>query len=151
MSDVYTIFADPNGLERIRPLWLELREHHAGLPTPWRAEFLASDFDKRKAGLIAKSPGGLLVLLATTVDAAVGYCVCSIDESGRGEIDSLFVTAAHRRRGVGDLLMTHAMKWFVERDAKPVLVSILAGNDDAIRLYERFGFQPRTVTHQLVQ
>lgn len=151
MSDDFTITAEPNGLDRISPLWHELREHHAGLPTPWREEFLASNFEKRKAGLIAKSPGGLLVLLATTPDAVVGYCVCSIDVDRRGEIDSVFVTASHRRRGVGDQLMTHAMKWFAEREAKPVIVSILAGNDDAIRLYERFGFKPRTVTHQLAQ
>jgi ribosomal protein S18 acetylase RimI-like enzyme len=149
MSDDYTIITDVTGLDRIAPLWHELREHHAALSPTWRDEFLASNFEKRKAGLIAKSPGGLLVLLATTLDAAVGYCVCSIDETGRGEIDSVFVTASHRRRGIGDQLMTRAMKWFTEREAKPVTVSILAGNDDAVRLYERFGFKPRTVTHQL--
>src|SRR5688572_5282282 len=98
MTDDVSII-DANGeLDRIGPLWQELRLHHAELSPRWRDEFLACRFETRKAGLIAKSPGGLLVLLAMAGDAPVGYCVCSIDEHDRGEIDSLFVTTSHRRR-----------------------------------------------------
>ena len=134
-------------LDRIAPLWAELRIHHADLSPQWREVFLACRFADRKAELIKKSPGGLLVLLAMDGDATVAYCVCSIDAAGRGEVDSLFVTESHRRRGIARRLMTDSVEWLTAKDAKPIVVSILAGNDEALKLYESFGFLPRTLTY----
>jgi len=135
-------------LDRIQPLWAELRLHHADIGGPWKQEFLDSNFDKRKAGLIAKGMRGLLVLLAMNGDQAVGYCVSTIDSTGRGEIDSLFITETHRRNGLGRRLVRQSMDWLTGHTAKPIVVSVLAGNDEAAALYASFGFQPRTITLQ---
>jgi len=150
MSDLaYTVLAgDAALLSRIHPLWSELRLHHADIGGPWKQEFLDSDFDKRKAGLIAKGMRGLLVLLAMADDVAVGYCVSTIDAAGRGEIDSLFITETHRRRGLGRRFVQQSMEWLNTNGAKPIVVLVLAGNDEAAALYESFGFQPRTITLQ---
>jgi hypothetical protein len=37
------------------------------------------------------------------------------------------------------------MTWLDERGVHPITVDVLAGNDDAQRLYARYGFHPRTV------
>jgi ribosomal protein S18 acetylase RimI-like enzyme len=134
-------------LNEIAPLWHELRSHHAGLDPMWREGLLAANFDDRKAGLLSKSAGGgeILVLLARTDDQAVAYCVCTVTPAGDGEVDSLFVTESHRRRGIGDALMSRAMAWLAGRATKSHAVEGMACNADAQRLYERYGFRQRTV------
>jgi ribosomal protein S18 acetylase RimI-like enzyme len=138
-------------LDEIGPLWHELRSHHAGLDPVWREGLLAAHFNDRKAGLLAKSAGGgeLLVLLARSADPTdpkvVAYCVCTVTAAGDGEVDSLFVTESHRRRGVGDALMSRAMAWLAQRATASLAVEVMACNADALRLYERYGFHQRTV------
>src|SRR6185295_18452321 len=61
-------------LDRIEPLWRELRAHHAHVSSTWRENLLTFTFDHRKADLLKKSPKGLLVLLAIDNDKPVGYC-----------------------------------------------------------------------------
>ena len=136
-------------LEQVAPLWLELRSHHASLDPVWRDGLLAATFETRKAGLLAKSEGGqLFVLLARSSDRAanvIAYCVCTVTAAGDGEVDSLFVAASHRRRGIGDALMSRAMAWLAGRATQSLAVEVMACNADALRLYERYGFRPRTV------
>jgi ribosomal protein S18 acetylase RimI-like enzyme len=136
-------------LDRIARLWHELRSHHASLDPVWRDGLLAATFDDRKAGLLAKSEGGeLLVLLARSVERSehvVGYCVCTVTRTGDGEVDSLFVTESQRRRGIGDVLMSRAMAWLAGRATQSLAVEVMACNADALRLYERYGFRQRTV------
>ena len=59
--------------------------------------------------------------------------------------DSLFVTESHRRRGVGDALMSRAMAWLAQRATSSLAVEVMACNADALSLYERYGFHQRTV------
>jgi ribosomal protein S18 acetylase RimI-like enzyme len=136
-------------LDRIAPLWHELRSHHALLDPTWRDGLLATQFHERKAGLITKSSGGgaMLVLHASTSERSevVGYCVTTVTPGGDGEIDSLFVVPSHRRRGIGEAMMLRSMQWLAERGAKSIAVEVMAGNADALRLYERWGFRARTV------
>jgi ribosomal protein S18 acetylase RimI-like enzyme len=154
MSDVLAagvslIIGGAELLDRIAPLWHELRGHHASLDPTWRDGLLAANFDDRKAGLIAKSAGGaLLVLLAVAghdTNHIVAYCVSTITNSGDGEVDSLFVTESHRRRGIGEALMSRSMSWLHERAPRSIAVEVMACNHDALRLYERWGFHARTV------
>jgi ribosomal protein S18 acetylase RimI-like enzyme len=133
-------------LDRVRPLWHELRAHHASLDPTWRDGVLATSFDERRSGLVSKSNGGdLLVVLALAGDHPVAYCVCTVTASGDGEVDSLFVTSCHRRRGIGDALMTRAMAWLQTRATQALAVEVMACNEDAVRLYERYGFRPRAL------
>jgi ribosomal protein S18 acetylase RimI-like enzyme len=133
----------PELLDRIAPLWQELRSHHASISPTWRHSLLASDFQARKADLLQKSATGLLVLLATTGDEVVAYCVSSITHDNTGEIDSLYVRQTHRRRGIAHRLMTDSMAWLQRNNAKSIVVEVLSGNDEAVHLYEKFGFHPR--------
>jgi ribosomal protein S18 acetylase RimI-like enzyme len=138
-------------LDEIEPLWLELRRHHAEMSPQWAAGLLAAQFDRRRAGLIEKAAGGMFIVLARAeadADAdgkTIGYCVSTIDAERRGEVDSLLVTASHRRGGVAREMMEMTMRWFEQADVLSIAVEVMSGNDAAARLYERFGFRQRTV------
>lgn len=78
-----------------------------------------------------------------------GICVVSLNPRMRrahiGEIGAMFVRDRFRRRGVANLLMQSAMEWLKGRVLAATL-TVNAKNDEARRLYERFGF---TVCGQL--
>ena len=132
-------------LDRIGPLWICLREHHAAISPRWATEMRDKHFDGRKSELLAKSQSGILVLIATFDGVDCAYCVATIDRKCNGEVDSLFVDEAYRGHGIGSALLGRAMQWFAERGTKSVIVEVIAGNDEAVRFYERRGFAPRTV------
>jgi len=136
-------------LDRIEPLWLQLRQHHADLSTVWRASVLDSSFDNRRAQLLTKASEGLLVVLASSGGADIGYCVSSIDQ-GVGEVDSIYVAAAARRQGIGQMMMSPTMAWFKEKQATSIIVGVFDGNDAAESFYNRYGFRRRSVRLQVV-
>jgi ribosomal protein S18 acetylase RimI-like enzyme len=135
-------------LDRIEPLWLQLRQHHAQLSAIWRASVLDSSFGERRAQLQAKATQGLLVVIASSGGCDVGYCTSSI-EKGIGQVDSIYVIDAYRRRGVGQQMMLPTLAWFKESEVKSIIVDVLDGNDAAESLYLRYGFRRRSVRLQM--
>src|SRR6478672_9557209 len=97
-------------LDRVEPLWLELRQQHAALAPIWSEELLASSFEARRKELLSKVSGGMLVLVATANGRDAGYCISTIDASA-GEVQSLFVQEKQRSRGIGRQMMSRTMKW----------------------------------------
>ena len=132
-------------LDRLEPLWLELRQHHADLSPQWRASLLAVRFDERRAQLANKGAHGILVSLATSAGRDIGYCVSTVGPDGTGAVDSIYVAEPHRGRGVGHALLSAAMEWFNRQSVESIAVEVLSGNEPAQRLYARYGFLPRTV------
>src|SRR3954454_19712241 len=98
-------------LAHIEALWSELRNYHAESWPEWRASLMKSSFDGRVKRLLSKCQGGLLVLLARSDNQDVAYCVCSVDASAIGEVDSIFVRPAVRRKGIGHAMMQRAIEW----------------------------------------
>lgn len=143
-DEVTLFFGGADLLDRVAPLWLELRRHHAELAPQWSENLSAKSFDQRRNELLQKAGGGLFVLIAGARDRDIGYCVSTI-EGAVGEIDSRYVVAEHRGQGIGQALMAQTMNWFTSRDIRNIAVDLLAGNDDATRFYARYGFAPRTV------
>src|SRR5208282_4502151 len=92
-------------LDRVGPLWLQLRQHHADVSPRWSSQLFTVSFAERRAGLIAKAGKGLLVVLASAGDQDVGYCVSTVAADAQGEIDSLFVQSTHRKLGIGHALI----------------------------------------------
>ena len=58
------------------------------------------------------------------------------------EIESLAVTAERRGEGIGSALMDAVERELAARGLDDVILGVLPGNADAIRLYERRGFRP---------
>ena len=101
MDTWYEVLGE-EGLDHIEPLWLELRQMHRARSTHFSNVLGSKTFLERREELLQKSSNGLLrVELARTGDGnIIAYCVSSIDGNLKGEVDSIFVTAAHR--GAGD-------------------------------------------------
>lgn len=110
-------------------------------------------FQERKEELLEKSSGGLLrVEVARDGDGRViAYCVSSIDQSLRGEADSIFVTVEHRGMGIGTRLMEGSMRWMDGLGVRTRVLTAIVGNEGVHDFYARFGFLPKNVLLECIQ
>ena len=70
----------------------------------------------------------------------VGYCVASAN-ARMAHLISIGVLRAHQRRGAGEALLGTLIDWLKERNFAELWLEVNAGNSDAIRFYEQFGFE----------
>ena len=144
-------------LDLVGPLWVAVHHRHAET-MPELAPYVSDDETWRVRRtlyeeLLAKPD--TLLLVAVVDDAAVGYGlahVLPVDEtwipdtwvtgSRIGEIESLSVLTQYRGRGLGSELLRRLEEHLVDRGVEDLILGALAGNRDAIRLYERQGYQP---------
>lgn len=140
---------DGSLLDVIGPFWEKLRDHHVQLDTPFSADTAARSFTMRKNDLTSKtaSLNDIHVLLAkdTQTQTVLGYLVVSVEPNGRGELDSLYVSEGARGQGIGRELFTRGLEWLQQRNATPIQLAVMAGNEPVMALYQKFGFQPRNV------
>lgn len=76
-------------------------------------------------------------------ETCVGAIVCKIDENiakQRGYIAMLAIDKRFRRRGLGSLLVAHAIERMKEGGCAQVYLETEAINKNALRLYENLGF-----------
>ena len=99
--------------------------------------------------------GDNLVLLAHDDNEVAGHLVGRIRGPGSvhpirvADLESIHVYPAHRKRGVGDQLVTAFLSWATKKAAQRVTVTAYAANDGARRFYARHGFAIRSVTLDL--
>lgn len=146
MRVTYDVMTE-EGLDLIGPLWLELRQMHRARSTHFGVALGSRSFEERREELLEKAAGGLMqVELAREDDGRiVGYCVSSVGPDMTGEVDSIFVTAAYRRMGIGTALMEDALRWMENLGAKRKAVMAIVGNEEVHAFYARFGFLPKSV------
>lgn len=146
MAQIEYRTTDIRDIELIRPLWLQLNEHHHAKAGIFRSHYEQMSFDNRKKyfeGVAGK--GSLRLDLAWDPKAGrfVGYCVSSLSEDKNGEIESVFLEHAYRGQGIGSALVLRALAWMDECGASRKRVSVGDGNEEAWKFYEKFGFYPR--------
>jgi len=86
-------------------------------------------------------PGFLVVEMEAEV---VGYVVARRSELRRhaGEIPSLALASAWRRRGLGMLLLRKAVEYLSRRGVRVVRLQVAVDNQAAVTLYTAAGFRP---------
>ena len=144
-------------LDLVGPLWVAVHHQHAQ-SMPQLAPYVSDDETwrvRRKLyeELLAKPD--TLLLLAFDGDAAVGYGlahVMAVDDSWIpdtwvtgsriGEIESLSVLPQYRGSGLGSVFIDRLEQHLREVGCQDLILGALPGNTDAIRLYERRGYQP---------
>lgn len=114
---------------------------------PWSEVFDETTVRASVAELL-QNPAFGLIYLACEVNQLVAYLVICFDYSleyhGKGAwVDELFVTPAHRRKGIATQLLEVAERASAEHNAKYLHLEVSHGNP-AIELYRRCGF----VDHQ---
>lgn len=83
-----------------------------------------------------------LVDLVTVEDERViADCEIVIDESGKG-IVGIIVSKAHRRRGIGTLLLGECIKRSHEAGAKIIYAEVTRTNGPALAFFSKSGFEP---------
>jgi mycothiol synthase len=83
--------------------------------------------------------GIALLLQGSRAVGTVGVMRDSEDRRA-GEISALSVAKDHRHRGLGRMLLRHAVCFATWRGLRPVFLSLNAENDTALRLYQSEGF-----------
>lgn len=73
-------------------------------------------------------------------DRPTGFILCQIAQD-QSEILTFCVRSLHRRRGLGERLVRHAMNEARLRGAKKLFLEVAADNMSAIRLYEKMDFR----------
>jgi ribosomal protein S18 acetylase RimI-like enzyme len=144
-------------LPLLEPLWVSVHHRHAqSMPE------LAPYVEDREtwavrsalyAELLAKPD--TILLLATDGDAVIGYGLAHVlaatdtwiadtwRTGGRiGEIESLAVLPSYRGQGIGTRLLEALESELASIGIRDLILGVLAGNDDAIRLYRRRGYRP---------
>jgi GNAT superfamily N-acetyltransferase len=143
------------GIDRIsevEPLYRDLHRHHRAVATTP----LVTDEDlswSRRAdwyrGILANGAGFLVI--ARRDDSPVGYALVELhpgpDDTwpigdAYGEVQSLAVAPSERGGGLGGRLMDAVDAELARLGVHDLAVGVLAGNEDAIRFYERRGLRP---------
>ncbi len=88
-----------------------------------------------------------VVWVADAGNALAGFCAVRIDrappiheEDQRAEITDLFVSALHRRSGVGRALVEEALGWVQQRGVERVAVRVATRNDPGQGFWRALGF-----------
>jgi ribosomal protein S18 acetylase RimI-like enzyme len=136
-------------VDELRPLWLAMVHHHGEVAVsmgPVRDD--EDTWARRRAhyGRQLRRPGAF-VLVARDEGRAVGYALVTREEAsptwpepdGWAEIDSLAILPEARGQGIGERLVAR-----VQEEVGPdveLRLFAMAENADALRFYEREGFE----------
>jgi ribosomal protein S18 acetylase RimI-like enzyme len=139
--------------EGARALWREVDELHAHLApayfrrtaraqTEWRELLTAGD----AAVFVAEAPergperaGPILGVVSVRVyETPPDPAMVPLR---RGHVEMLVVSAAHRRRGLGGLLMAEVAAWARRQGAAELVLTVWAGNEPARSFYDRLGYR----------
>lgn len=95
---------------------------------------------------LAQTPLNLVPLLVRRDGATVGSGMMSVDRDVAGLFD-IVVAPAHRRRGLGTLVVAALIVKAWERGARHAFLQVTETNDVALAIYQRFGFATRYKYH----
>jgi ribosomal protein S18 acetylase RimI-like enzyme len=133
-------------LDLIKPLWEDLKKHHALISPHFKEEYHDKCFDDRKEELLKKSSrGNILIEIISDCesDCCVGYCISSLNDQGKGEIDSIYLKKEYRNLGLGKEMVKRAMEWMERQDTDELKIVVAVGNEDLLPFYSSFNFFPR--------
>jgi ribosomal protein S18 acetylase RimI-like enzyme len=62
------------------------------------------------------------------------------EDPTRAQLISMWTAPAHRRKGVGQMLVESVSQWAKRQEARVLELMVTSGNEGAIRFYEQLGF-----------
>lgn len=132
---------DRENYHEIKGLWDGLNAFHGEVAENFKDHFATLTFEKRMQAIFRKEHCAIFAA-ADNAGYTGGYCIASV-EKGRGEVDSLFVDPACRKRGVGAKLIRAALDWLDGKGCAEIYLFVSEGNESVLEYYERFGFYKR--------
>jgi ribosomal protein S18 acetylase RimI-like enzyme len=141
----------------LEPLWVAVHHQHAA-SMPELAPYVsdAQTWEQQRAIYEQLFTKPDTVLLLAHVDRAlIGYAVAHVMpvrdtwiydtwETGEriGELEAIGVLPEHRGKGIGSALLDAVDRELEALGVRDVILGVLPGNTDAMRLYARRGFTP---------
>ena len=121
----------------IRAAAAEDVEHIARLeavcfPDPWSEASISR---------VLETPSSAIWVAERKPQGILGYAITS-SVSDDGEIERIGVAPTCRRVGVGRSLLRHALDQLFQAGVRVVWLEVRRSNENAVRLYEREGFEP---------
>ncbi len=142
-------------LDLIEPLWNALREHHSSVtPDLGDPRSRRESWQRRRRqyeGWLAGQDAFLL--LAERDGEQLGYAMVQTREGSptwplserAGEIETLSVRPGERGGGTGSALLDAVRKELATRGITELSLHVVHTNSDAMRFYQRHGFEPYAV------
>jgi ribosomal protein S18 acetylase RimI-like enzyme len=139
-----------NELDLIEPLWNALREHHSSVTPNLGPPRSRRESWQRRRGQYEEwlANPEAFVLLAERDAEQVGYAMVHVREGSptwplserAGEIETLSVLPSERGNGTGTALLQAVREELRTRGITELSLHVMHTNKDAIRFYERHGF-----------
>jgi GNAT superfamily N-acetyltransferase len=151
-GDVTVAQAGAEAVDDVRELFLALHRHHRAVVAT--VPLVADDDAWRARRAVYREwfgEGRALLFVASADGAPVGYALvvwhAGADDTfplapRYAELYSLSVAEGARGGGVGGLLLDAVDEALAAEGDPPLVVAVMAGNDDALRLYARHGLVP---------
>jgi ribosomal protein S18 acetylase RimI-like enzyme len=155
MSPIKTRRIAASELHLIEPLWNALREHHSSVtPELGEPRSRTESWQRRRAQYqrwLANQNSFLL--LVERGDEQVGYAMVQVREGSptwplserAGEIETLSVLPGERGQGTGSALLEAVREELGVRGITELSLHVMHTNSDAMRFYERHGFEAYAV------
>ena len=150
-DDFVILRLDPGGIDRLEPLWNASREHHATLvpelgPPRSREESWRRRRQQYQSWL---SEPDSFALIAERDGMALGYAMVHLRGGSptwrlserAGELETLSVLPEERGTGIGSALLAAVRDELGRLGAGELSLHVVPANQDALRFYERHGFQ----------
>ncbi len=156
--EVEIVEAGAERLDDVASLWRAMHEYHAEVAgearevAPFRR---AEDSWQRRREEFRRwmQAGDAWLLIAEREGTPVGFAffrICDGDwsfetDERMGELEALSVEPELRRWGIGSLLMEDVERRLDAAGVGFIGLAVIAGNEDALRFYERWGMVPSHV------
>jgi len=142
--------AEQSDLDALADIYLASARHHVALdPDQYRLPERPAVIDRLR-GILDEAGGATGYLVATAAGRVVGSVTIRLfPQPSAGSMIAPVATAEigiavlddARDRGVGTTLMAAAERWAADRGSRTVVLDTSVRNTDAVRLYERLGYE----------
>ncbi len=118
----------------------ELAEHHNRVSVNFKGCYPKQPFEQTLMHFSSDVDAGVSsIAVVEAGDAVVGFCKINHDGAA-GALEYLIVSKDHRGEGYGTQLIEWALRRFEEFGIHDIDVKVADGND-AVSLYEKYGFK----------
>lgn len=126
--------------ERLLECMMRLSEHHNQVSINFKGYFPRNPYEETLHAFHESLKSGKShIAVVRDHEKIAGFCKVDVGDRS-GKLDYLIVLPEYRGKGIGKDFMDWAMAVFRRYGIKNIEVKVVDGND-AIRLYEKYGFK----------
>lgn len=147
--------ADLSDLDKIADIYKQLHQFHCDMESDtyimpdskFFSDFLMSALENEENEIFVYEENGvikgyaLISKMLRDTPLKIRKKVCLVDQ--------LAVSEKYRHGGVGTKLLEHIKSYVKDNDFDVLKIGVIAKNNNAYRLYEKMGFEPKLITMEI--